>query len=102
MPLPEGPLKDFFNQYPWFTYNPTESAPKQFHRLQTTAGWKRDDPDQQEAWEGYLEALVRQFNSSYGEDENELAAWHRLLARIGIHNLPDSVKKCKSVSSEFS
>jgi len=66
------------------------------------AGWERDDPEQQEAWEDYLEALVRQFNSSYGEDENDLAAWHRLLARIGIHNFPDSIKKCKSVSFEFS
>jgi len=102
MPPPEGPLKAFFNRYSWFTYDPTESAPNQFHRLQTTARWKRADPEQQEAWEDYLEALVQQFNSSYGEDENDLAAWHGLLARIGIHNLPDSVKKCKSVSFEFS
>jgi len=101
MSLPKGPLQAFFSRYSWFTYDPAESAAKQFYRLQTTADWKRDDLEQKEAWEDYLEALVRQFNSSYGEDENDLTAWHGILARIGIHDLPDTVEKCKSVSFEF-
>lgn len=96
-----GPLKTFFKQYSWFIYDPTQSASQQFHRLQTEAGWEREDPEQRDAWEGYLEALVLQFNSSYGENENDLTAWHGLLARIGINNFPDSVKVCKSVSFEF-
>lgn len=90
-----GPLETFFKQYSWFIYDPTQSASQQFHRLQTEAGWEREE--QRDAWEGYLEALVLQFNSSYGENENDLTAWHGLLARIGINNFPDSVKVCKSI-----
>ncbi|KAF5354968.1 hypothetical protein D9756_005614 [Leucocoprinus leucothites] len=92
-----GPLEAFFNQYSWFTYDPSESASHQFHRLQRKAGWERDDPEQKEAWEDYLEALVQQFNTSYGDDENDLTAWHVLLARIGTTDLPATVRDCKSI-----
>ncbi|KXN86039.1 hypothetical protein AN958_10596, partial [Leucoagaricus sp. SymC.cos] len=73
------------------------SASKQFHRLQKEAGWKRNGPERKAAWEDFLQALVRQFNVSYGKDEDDLTAWHGLLARIGVTDLPDSVKKCKQV-----
>ncbi|KXN85785.1 hypothetical protein AN958_10843 [Leucoagaricus sp. SymC.cos] len=92
-----GPLEDFFKQYSCFTYNPNESASEQFHRLQKEAGWERNGPEQKAAWEGYLQALVGQFNVSYGKDEDDLTAWHGLLARIGVTDLPDSVKKCKQI-----
>ncbi|KXN86038.1 hypothetical protein AN958_10595 [Leucoagaricus sp. SymC.cos] len=91
------PLEEFFKQYSWFTYDPNESASEQFHRLQKEAGWKRDDPEQKAAWEDYLEALVGQFNASFGTDEDDLTAWHGLLAHIGVTDLPDSAKKCKQI-----
>jgi hypothetical protein len=95
------PLKDFFGRYSWFTYRPSESASAQFHRLQREAGWRRDHPEQKAAWEAYLEALVSQFNVSYGKNEEDPTAWHGLLAHIGVADLPDNVKGCKAVCASF-
>lgn len=92
------PLREFFTQYQGFEYNPHESASTQFDRLRTAQGWKKGDPDQVKAWEGYLTALVKQFYVSYGKDIEDLAAWHGLLARIGLTELPKSVRSCKKVS----
>jgi hypothetical protein len=96
-----GPLREFFEQHSWFSYDPHQSASAQFHRLQTEADWKRDDPEQTEAWEDYLKALVGQFNTSYGTEEDDLTAWHGLFARIGINDLPDTVQECKQVKHFF-
>ncbi|KAJ3560000.1 hypothetical protein NP233_g11116 [Leucocoprinus birnbaumii] len=92
-----GPLETFFKRYSWFKYDPHESASAQFYRLTREAGWTREDHKRKVAWENYLEALVKQFNFSYGDDENDLTSWHSLLARINDDDLPETVKECKSL-----
>lgn len=92
------PLERFFTSYKWFRYNPKESVSEQWARLRRQGGWKRGDPKGEEAWQGYRTALVTQFNVSYGRDDNNLDAWHALLAHIGITELPESIEECKNVS----
>ncbi|KAJ3574215.1 hypothetical protein NP233_g1917 [Leucocoprinus birnbaumii] len=91
------PLKDFFLSFEWFTYDPHQSASEQYFRLQREAGWWREHPDQKTAWKGYLSAIVRQFNASFGVDDDDLTTWHRLLAHIGITCPPQSVSGCKAL-----
>lgn len=93
-----GPLQRFFTQHRGFEYNPHEPASTQFDRLMKAQGWNKDNPKHVEAWEKYLTALVKEFNVSYGRDVEDLAVWHGLLARIGLMDLPDNVKKCKKVN----
>jgi len=91
------PLEVFFRQYAWFKYRRDESAEEQFNRLRSEAKWKRGDPENDEAWEDYRTALVRQFNTSFSSDDNNLDAWHALLRHIGITDPPETVKKCKEL-----
>ncbi|KAF9443008.1 hypothetical protein P691DRAFT_764677 [Macrolepiota fuliginosa MF-IS2] len=91
------PLEIFFRRYAWFRYRRDESAEEQFNRLRREAKWKRSDPENDEAWEGYRTALVRQFNTSFSSDDNNIDAWHALLRHIGIYNPPETVKKCKEL-----
>jgi hypothetical protein len=77
---------------------PGQSASTQFQRLRDEAGWDRDDDENDRAWMSYRTALVRQFNTTYSVDEDDLAAWHDLLRHIGINNPPPEVAECKKVS----
>jgi hypothetical protein len=94
------PMEQFFSQYSWFDYSAPQPASQQFKRLRDEAGWDRSNPEGKEAWEGYRTALVRQFNSSYSSDEDDLEAWHALIRHIGIIDLPDTAGECKTVRNQ--
>ncbi|KAF9442696.1 hypothetical protein P691DRAFT_680946 [Macrolepiota fuliginosa MF-IS2] len=91
------PLEAFFRQYAWFRYKKNESAEAQYNRLRKEAGWKRGDPEGDKAWEDYRTALVRQFNTSFSNDDNDLDTWNALLRHVGINNPPGTVKECKDL-----
>jgi len=91
------PLEAFFRQYAWFKYKRNESAEEQFNRLRKGAGWKKGSSESDKAWEDYRTALVRQFNTSFSSDDNDLDAWHALLRHIGITKLPGTAKGCKEL-----
>ncbi len=94
------PLEEFFSSQPSFKYNPCESASQQFQRLCREEGWRKGNSKQAVAWGGYLTALVGQFQTSYGTDEDDLDAWHELLKHVGIAKPPDNTEGCKDVSSK--
>lgn len=50
----------------------------------------------------YQTALVRQFNTSYGTDAENLETWRRVLRRILVEELPQTVGGCKQVSEFIS
>ncbi len=58
----QGPLASFFNQYPGFRYDPTESATDEFRRLGRQQGWNRYNRGRENALEEYKNAVVNQFN----------------------------------------
>jgi hypothetical protein len=59
--------------------------------------WKRDAPENDEAWDNYQRALKAEFQLWYGH-EDDLAAWHALCRAIGINKLPDTCQACEKVS----
>lgn len=91
----QGPLVEFFDQYPSFDYNHSASASNEFRRLCNVNAWDRFEKD--EARGEYKSALIRQFNLSYGTDVNALESWRLLCTYIGIDPLPDTLEGCKRV-----
>ena len=100
---PVQPLEGFFTSFTGFEYRPKESPSAQMRRLKEFMEeiYEKDDRDTSEEVKKlqghYRTALVRQFNLSYGEDEDDLAAWHELLRRCGIKPLPKTSAACKRV-----
>ncbi|XP_006461878.1 hypothetical protein AGABI2DRAFT_178859 [Agaricus bisporus var. bisporus H97] len=91
------PMDQFFSQYSWFDYNAPLPASQQFKRLREEAGWNRGDAEGTQAWEGYRTALVRQFNSTYSSDLDDLEAWHALIRHIGVVELPNTAEECQTL-----
>lgn len=91
-------LDAFFSEYPQFRRDPTESVATQLNQLRRQESWWGH---RHSLWDNalskYQEALVLQFNASYGTDENDLATWHRLLARLPVEHMPKTVHECKLV-----
>ena len=105
--LPVGPLEGFFTGFSEFEYRPKESASVQMKRLKVLMEkvYETDEPETRqrklrELKRNYDTALVRQFHLSYGKDEDDLAAWHKLLRHCGIEKLPKTSVACKRVCTD--
>ncbi|RXW17794.1 hypothetical protein EST38_g8055 [Candolleomyces aberdarensis] len=91
-----GPLENFFENYSYtFSYDSTESATSEFHRLCRVMSWERDDPEQKEAYEEFRDALVMEFNENFGTDANDLTSWQALCAAVRIDHIPDSLAEAR-------
>ncbi|KAG2012134.1 hypothetical protein CC2G_012169 [Coprinopsis cinerea AmutBmut pab1-1] len=112
-------LAAFFAQYaPEFKYQPSNPANHEFHRLQKLKGWKipkssketskegQENPTKkkkkkktkgEKAYKAFQDALVMQFNDTYGTDESDLASWQALCRAIGFAPIPDTLKHCQQV-----
>lgn len=93
-------LDAFFRKYPQFRRDPTKSVVIQISDLRKQEGPKRKLWDV--ALSKYQNALVQQFNASYGTDPNDLETWHRVLRRIHAGELPQTLDKCQKVSAFIS
>ena len=45
-------------------------------------------------------AMVSQFNAMYGRDADDLQAWQQLCCALGADPIPDTITKCRQVSSQ--
>ncbi|KAH7909591.1 hypothetical protein BJ138DRAFT_1010527, partial [Hygrophoropsis aurantiaca] len=88
-------LLHFFAQYSNFSYNPSESASREFYRLCNFNNWDREDTERADAHEAFKTALVIQFNHIYGTDEHSLSAWRDLCEVIGVSPIPDGLAACR-------
>ena len=88
-------LREYFDNFPDFHYNPSRGTMAQFYRLARREGWSKDEFREQK--EAIQTALVLQFNEIYGESENELQNWQQLCEAMDIEPMPKSVKQCKKV-----
>jgi len=59
--------------------------------------WKRGDDERDEAFQSFRIALTKQFNTKYGTDVDDLAAWQSLCVRLGIDPVPSKIKQCREV-----
>ena len=90
-------LTEFFAQYPRFNYNPTSPSSQEFYRMCNFFRWDREDPEREAAHDGFKTALVRQFNSLYGTEVDDIESWRGLSLALEIYPLPDDLKKAKKV-----
>ncbi|KAH6915645.1 hypothetical protein BKA70DRAFT_1092259 [Coprinopsis sp. MPI-PUGE-AT-0042] len=89
-------IKDFFDRFgDHFEYNEEEAANSNFYALCEWEDWKRDDPYREEVYAEFKRALVAEFNRKYGVDENDLFVWRLLCERVGILNIPWTVRECR-------
>lgn len=51
--------------------------------------------------DNFKDALVRQFDASFGRDENSLTGWQALCEVIGIEPIPERLSEAKKVSAFF-
>ena len=93
------PIAAFFAQFlpsPEFTYNPSQAPTKEFKRLARAKKWKKD------TWDAYKvelnRAMIEQFNEVYGTSDDDITAWQALYARLGLENVPETLKECRKVS----
>ena len=93
-----NPIREFFDQYPEFSYDPTEETMAQFWGLCNLKGWEHDNPERNEALNDIRNAIAQQFNQFYGSDVNDLNGWHNLCQALQVGDLPDTVNGCKAVS----
>lgn len=91
-----GPLADFFISHDGFVYIPVEPAETQFRRLCSEREWNKHR--EKKARELYRNALVKQFNVSYGTDETSLDNWRRLCAYLGFFPLSNTIEDYRLVS----
>jgi len=76
--LVSEPLATFFAQYRAFDYCPNASSSKEFYRMCDHFDWYRHDRERAEAHEDFKTALVQQFNTLYGTEVDDIAAWRGL------------------------
>jgi len=92
-------LNDFFEQYPDFDYDPSMPANSEWYRLCDHMNWgkkgKKTNPERESAYEDFKDALVHQFNTNYGTDEESLDAWQELCERLGVFPIPDTLKEAR-------
>ncbi|KIK64219.1 hypothetical protein GYMLUDRAFT_71635 [Collybiopsis luxurians FD-317 M1] len=90
-----NPIETFFSQYSEYDYDSTRETMDQFWELCDLLAWDREDPERLEALNGVRDGIAQQFNAFYGNDENNLNAWHNLYRALGEKDVPGSTEKCK-------
>lgn len=92
----------FFEQYRQVGFQPNyhTTIGREFARLAEYMGWKKGT----EEWrERRSECFLREFERWWEEsDEERLEAWQRLCREVGINPVPESIRKCKVVSTVWS
>ncbi|KAI9669194.1 MAG: hypothetical protein M1817_004736 [Caeruleum heppii] len=90
-------LDDFFAAYPAFDYSRTASSTQEFYRMCDFFLWDRDDFERQIAHDGFKTALVKQFNSLYGTDVDNIKSWQGLCLALEAYPPPEDVHKAKEM-----
>ena len=57
--------------------------------------WDSDDYEMRAARREFKSAMVQQFNSLYGTDEDDLNSWQNLCHVLNIEPAPDRLKECR-------
>ena len=93
-------LKDFFDRYDGFDYDPTQPPTSEFRRLCKSHEWVSPDSGVKQT-PFFRAALVREFNSMYGRADTEFHHYERLCRVLNIELV--SVDECRQVrcSSPF-
>ncbi|KAJ1309478.1 hypothetical protein OPQ81_006253 [Rhizoctonia solani] len=94
---PRAYLKIFFEKYPLFDYDSSKPVMSEFYRMCDQFGWERDDEERDEARDDLKEALVQEFNTIYGTDQESIVAWQSLCRVLNLSNVPDQLEPCRQL-----
>ncbi len=102
----DDPLAAFFALYNPFKYNRNSRSHDEYRRLCTFFGWptrRQQDhhAERDESWEGFRIAMVKAFNKSFGDDENDIEAWGRMCVLVGMDYIPDTLEARREVRKLF-
>lgn len=103
----EDPLAAFFAFYSPFKYNSYNPSHVEYQRLCAFSGWpshkqQEHHYERERAWEGFRIAMVKAFNVTFGNDENDIEAWGRMCELVRMENIPDTLEARREVSKPFS
>ncbi|RDB14552.1 hypothetical protein Hypma_016592 [Hypsizygus marmoreus] len=87
-------LQAFFDGYPEFTYNPSNPATSEFNRMARLLQWSQYERNENKDY--FKDALVKEFNTIYGTDENSLESWQTLCRVLNITPVPETLKTLRS------
>ncbi|KII91996.1 hypothetical protein PLICRDRAFT_133287 [Plicaturopsis crispa FD-325 SS-3] len=88
-------IREFFERYPPFSYDPSSSIMQEFWRMCDFFHWDRQHPKRMEAQESLRIAMTEQFNSTYGTKEDEVTVWENLCRILGIVPVRKGLKACR-------
>lgn len=94
-------IDKFFAQHPGFDYDPSAPIWMEFNRMCDDYEWDSDDYEFRNARRNFKSAMVQQFNSLYGTDENDLSSWQNLCRILGIQPVPERLKDCRKVCTPW-
>ena len=99
-PKPQDSLDVFFAQiqYHPFRYNRNSPSYEEFFRMCDFFEWRDNSLEKRDARDAFKEALVLQFNSIYGTDENDPESWRKLCLALNVSPLPQGLEAMRDVS----
>lgn len=92
-------IHEYFARYPDFEYQPMAPFLQEFRRLLREKGWLNDPNRSKAEWDAIHDAMVLQFNATYGRSAGDLSAWQSLCAALGVDPIPDNIKQCRKVGA---
>ncbi|KDQ53386.1 hypothetical protein JAAARDRAFT_183348 [Jaapia argillacea MUCL 33604] len=93
-------LDDFFASYPAFTFDSSKPVMGEFRRMCREYRWGGYNPEKDEAYDLFKDALTQQFNAIYGTDVDEIDAWRNLCRVLRISPIPEGLKACRQAVEE--
>jgi hypothetical protein len=95
----ETHIAAFFAEFPSFRYRPSRPIWDQFEELCDLHDWDDDDYEKRQARRDLKDAMVHDFNSSYGTDVDDLESWKDLCEACGITPAQEDLAGYRDVSS---
>lgn len=91
----------FYSNYRDFTPDPTVSLLANFDALVLLRKWAPGSRTRTAARNNFRNAMIEQFNATYGTDAGDLASWQNLCRVVRIAPVPESITQCKKVGIQF-
>ncbi|KIM73215.1 hypothetical protein PILCRDRAFT_81329, partial [Piloderma croceum F 1598] len=86
-------LEQFFCQYPGFVFNPKAPSTAQFQKLCKMFG--HNDKWRMVARKGFVDALLQQFNDTYGTEVDDLSSWQGMCLVLEMDPIPTTLEACQ-------
>ncbi|KAK7685908.1 hypothetical protein QCA50_010715 [Cerrena zonata] len=91
------PIDKFFANFPTFNYRRHAPLNDEFARLRKHQGWEPRTKENTEMYGEFRNALIAEFNATYGMDENDIRSWQYLCTLLRIDPVPTSMERCREI-----